>query len=82
MIYIHESHLIFIIIISFFFAYLVLSIFMNCDVNCNVNYYKIENKSVHNKQSPEVNLEPVNNNVNEENLDSEAYINKLLNLYN
>ena len=55
---------------------------MNCDVNCNVNYCKIENKSVHNKQSPEVNLEPVNNNVNEENLDSEAYINKLLNLYN
>lgn len=82
MIYIHESHLIFLIIISFFFAYLVLSIFMNCDVNCNVNYYKIENKSIIKKQNNEVNLEPINDSINEEKLDSEAYINKLLNLYN
>ena len=81
MIYIHESHLIFIILISFFLAYLVLSIFMNCDVNCNVNYYKIENKSIPIKQTTELKLEPIDNKINEENLDSEAYINKLLNLY-
>lgn len=81
MIYIHESHLIFLIIITFFFAYLFLSIFINCDVNCNVNYYKIENKSIPIKQTTELKLEPIENNINEENLDSEAYINKLLNLY-
>lgn len=81
MIYIHESHLIFIILISFFFAYLVLSIFMNCDVNCNVNYYKIENKSVNKKQQNDVILEPLDN-IKDENIDSETYINKLLNLYN
>ena len=81
MIYIHESHLIFIILISFFFAYLVLSIFMNCDVNCNVNYYKIENKSVNKKQQNDVILEPLDN-IKDENMDSETYINKLLNLYN
>jgi hypothetical protein len=55
---------------------------MNCDVNCNVNYYKIENKSIIKKQNNEVNLEPINDSINEEKLDSEAYINKLLNLYN
>ena len=81
MIYIHESHLIFIILISFFLAYLVLSIFMNCDVNCNVNYYKIENKSVNKKQQNDVILEPLDN-IKDENIDSETYINKLLNLYN
>ena len=81
MIYIHESHLIFIILISFFFAYLVLSIFMNCDVNCNVNYYKIENKSVNKKQQNDIILEPLDN-IKDENMDSETYINKLLNLYN
>jgi hypothetical protein len=80
MIYIHESHLIFIILISFFFAYLVLSIFLSCDVNCNVNYYKIENKSI-NKNKENLNLEPINN-IKDENIDSETYINNLLNLYN
>ena len=80
MIYIHESHLIFIILISFFLAYLVLSIFMNCDVNCNVNYYKIENKSI-NKNKENLNLEPINN-IKDEDIDSETYINNLLNLYN
>ncbi len=81
MIYIHESHLIFIILISFFLAYLVLSIFMNCDVNCNVNYYKIENKSISKKKENDINLEPINN-IKDENIDSETYINNLLNLYN
>lgn len=81
MIYIHESHLIFIILISFFLAYLVLSIFMNCDVNCNVNYYKIENKSISKKKDNDINLEPINN-IKDENIDSETYINNLLNLYN
>jgi hypothetical protein len=52
---------------------------MNCDVNCNVNYYKIENKSISKKSTPETNLEPINNN---KDMDSEDYINKLLNLYN
>ena len=82
MIYIHESHLIFIIIISFFLAYLCLSIFMNCDVNCNVNYYKIENKSITKNPQTEIKLEPINNDINDKNIDSEDYINKLLNLYN
>ena len=81
MIYIHESHLIFIILISFFLAYLVLSIFMNCDVNCNVNYYKIENKSINKKRKNNLDLEPINN-IKDENIDSETYINNLLNLYN
>ena len=81
MIYIHESHLIFIILISFFLAYLVLSIFMNCDVNCNVNYYKIENKSISKKKDNDINLESINN-IKDENIDSETYINNLLNLYN
>ena len=81
MIYIHESHLIFIILISFFLAYLVLSIFMNCDVNCNVNYYKIENKSINKKKENDINLAPINN-IKDENIDSETYINNLLNLYN
>lgn len=80
MIYIHESHLIFIIIISFFLAYLTLSIFMNCDVNCNVNYYKIENKTVNKKNNNDQNIQTLNN-IKEENIDSETYINKLLNLY-
>lgn len=81
MIYIHESHLIFIILISFFLAYLVLSILMNCDVNCNVNYYKIENKSINKIKENDINLEPINN-IKDENIDSETYINNLLNLYN
>lgn len=82
MIYIYESHLIFIILISFFVAYLVLSIFMNCDVNCNVNYYKIENKSITKNHQDEIKLEPINNDIKNNNIDSEQYINKLLNLYN
>ena len=80
MIYIHESHLIFLMIISFFVAYLVLSIFMNCDVNCNVNYYKIENKSINKKSQNDIKLEPIIDNDN--NIDSEQHKNKLLNLYN
>lgn len=82
MIYIHESHLIFIIIISFFLAYLFLSIFMNCDVNCNINYYKIENKSITKKPETDIKLDPINTNNTNENINSEDYINKLLNLYN
>ena len=54
---------------------------MNCDVNCNVNYYKIENKSINNKKENDINLEPINN-IKDENIDSETYINNLLNLYN
>jgi hypothetical protein len=54
---------------------------MNCDVNCNVNYYKIENKSISKKKDNDINLEPINN-IKDENIDSETYINNLLNLYN
>ena len=54
---------------------------MNCDVNCNVNYYKIENKSINKKKQNNLDLEPINN-IKDENIDSETYINNLLNLYN
>tara|TARA_B000000557_G_C20565212_1_gene354870 strand:+ start:166 stop:333 length:168 start_codon:yes stop_codon:yes gene_type:complete len=55
---------------------------MNCDVNCNVNYYKIENKSINKKQQEEIKLEPIDNSIKNDNIDSEEYINRLLNLYN
>jgi len=43
MIKLKESHLILLIIIVALISYLISSYYLNCDVNCRINYYKYDN---------------------------------------
>ena len=43
MITIHESHLILIIILTALITYIIHSYYLDCNVDCKINYYKYEN---------------------------------------
>ena len=43
MITIHESHLILIIILTALITYIIHSYYLDCSIDCKINYYKYEN---------------------------------------
>jgi Ca2+/Na+ antiporter len=86
MINIHETHLLMIIVLTALITYLIYSYYLNCSIECKINYYRYEN--YHDKKNiPEpqnvhqVMTKDVNNNLPINILSDNFDINKNINTY-
>ena len=59
MITLHESHLILIIIIVSLITYIIHSYYLDCNIDCKINYYKYENYHDKKKQPEPQNVHQV-----------------------
>ena len=86
MIKIHESYFFLIILLTFLISYIIFTIFKNCDINCKVNYYKYENYHTNdnkkNKNKITLNDFYKESLINEDNMTSDEYLSKILNVPN
>ena len=89
MIKIHESYFFLIILLTVLISYIIFTIFKNCDINCKVNYYKYENYHTNDKKKNQnkITLNDLNNFykeslINEDNMTSDEYLSKVLNVPN